>query len=63
MIKKLQDAGITNLLDASAFIEYSNAIDDAYSNTDHYNPKRNRKNLILFDDMPWLKNYLLDAEN
>ena len=57
-----------------AFIEYSNAMDDVYNNIDDYNPKRERKILILFDEWllllwlmknfrPWLKNYLLDAEN
>ena len=57
-----------------AFIEYSNAMDDVYNNIDDYNPKTERKILILFDEWllvlwlmknfrPWLKNYLLDAEN
>ena len=37
--------------DPSAFIEYSNTMDDVYSNIDDYNPKRKRKILIVFDDM------------
>ena len=46
LIKKRENAGIKNLNDPSAFIEYSNTMDDVYSNIDHYNPKRKRKILI-----------------
>ena len=35
LIKKCEDAGIKNLNDLSAFIEYSNTIDDVYSNVDN----------------------------
>ena len=45
------DAGIKNLNDPSAFIEYSDTVDDVYNNIDDYNPKRKRKILIVFDDM------------
>ena len=51
LIKKGEDAGIKNLNDPSAFIEYSNTMDDVYNNIDDYNPKRKRKILIVFDDM------------
>ena len=51
LIKKCEDAGINNLNDPNAFIEYSNTIDDVYNNIDDYNPKRKRKILIVFDDM------------
>ena len=51
MIKKREDAGIKNLNDPIAFIEYSNTMDDVYNNIDHYNLKRKRKILIVFDDM------------
>ena len=50
-IKKSEDAGIKKLDDPSAFIEYSNTMDDFYSNIDDYNPKRKRNKLIVFDDM------------
>ena len=50
MIKKRKDAGIKNLDDASAFIEYSNTLDDVYDNTDDYKSKRKKK-LIVFGDM------------
>ena len=51
MIKKREDAEIKNLDDPSAFIEYSNTMDDVYNNIDDYNLKRKRKILIVFDDM------------
>ena len=51
LIKKREDAGIKNLDDPSAFAEYSNTMDDVYNNIDDYNPRRKRKNLIVFDDM------------
>ena len=51
LIKKREDAGIKNLSDLSAFIEYSYTMDDVYNNIDDYNPKRKRKILIVFDDM------------
>ena len=51
LIKKRDNAGIKNLNDPNAFIEYSNTMDDAYDKIDDYNPKRKRKVLIVFDDM------------
>ena len=51
LIKKCEDAGIKNLDDPRAFIEYSNTIDDVYNNIDDYNPRRKRNILIVFDDM------------
>ena len=37
--------------DPTAFIEHSNDMDDVFTNIDNYNPTRNRKILIIFDDM------------
>ena len=51
MIKKRENAGIKNLNDPSAFIEYSNTMDDVYNNIDDYNSRRKRKILIISDDM------------
>ena len=51
LIKKREDEGIKNLNDLSAFIEYSNTMDDIYNNIDEYNPKRKKKILIVVDDM------------
>ena len=47
----MKNAGIKNYNDPAAFIEYSNTMDDVFSNIDDYNPKRKRKTLIVFDDM------------
>ena len=49
LIKKSENAGIKNLNDPCAFIEYSKTMDDVYENIDHYNSKRKRKILIVFD--------------
>ena len=51
LTEKCENAGIKNLNDPSAFIVYSNTMDDVCNNIDDYNPKRNRKILIVFDDM------------
>ena len=51
LIKKCEDADIKSLNDSSVFIEYSRTMDDVYNNIDHYNPKRKRKNLIVFHGM------------
>ena len=40
-----------NLNDASAFIEYSDTMDNVYSNIDDYNTRRKRKTLIVFNDL------------
>ena len=51
LIKKRKEAGIKHLEDSNAFIECSNTMDDVYENIDGYNPSRERKILIVFDDM------------
>ena len=51
LIEKREDAGIKNLNDPNAFIEYSNTMGDVYNNIDGYNSKRKRKVLIVFDEM------------
>ena len=50
LIKKIEDPGIKNLNDPSAFIEYSSISDDIYNNIDDYNPRRKKNILIVFDD-------------
>ena len=50
-IKKRENAGIKNLNDPTAIIEYSNTMDDVYNNIDDYNSKRKRKVLIVFDNV------------
>ena len=51
MINKREQAGIKNLNDSHAFIEYSNDMDDVLDDIDNYNKNRDKKVLIVFDDM------------
>ena len=51
MIKKREDIGIKHFNDRNAFIECSNMMNDIYQNIDNYNPNRQRKMLIVFDNM------------
>ena len=51
LIKKRAGAGINHFNDSKAFIEYSNKIRNVYKNTDDYNPGKENKILIVFDDM------------
>ena len=51
LIKKHEDAGIKHFNDLNAFTECSSTMDDVYENSDEYNPNRQRKILIVFDDM------------
>ena len=43
--------GINDFNDPKAFIEYSNDMYDVYKNIDDYNPDKEDKILIVFDDM------------
>ena len=51
LIRKREDAGIKHVDDPNAFIVCSNTMDDVYEDTDNYNPERDKKILIVFDDM------------
>ena len=52
MIKKRKDAGIKHVNNQNAFkIECSNTLDDVYENISGHNPTREKKILIVFDDM------------
>ena len=51
LINKREQAEIKNLSDPHAFIEYSNDMNDVLEDVNSYNKKRNKKVLILFDDM------------
>ena len=42
LIEKREQAGIKNLKDKSAFIEYSNNMDDIYDGINDYNKKRKK---------------------
>ena len=51
LINKRESAGLNHFDDPKAFIEYSNDMQDAYKNTDDYNPDKENKILIVLDDM------------
>ena len=51
LINKREQAGIKNLNDPHAFIEYSNDINDVLEGINNYNEKRDKKVSIIFDDM------------
>ena len=51
LISKREQAGIKNLNDPHAFIEYSNDMNDVLDDINNYNNNRDKKVLIIFDDM------------
>ena len=51
LIKKREKVGLNHFNDHKAFMEYSNDIHDVYKNIEDYNQGKNRKVLIVFDDM------------
>ena len=51
LINKREKVGLDHFDDPEAFMEYSNDMQDVYKNIEDYNPIRNRKVLIVFDDM------------
>ena len=46
-----EGAGLKRFNDPKAFIEYSNDMQDVYINIEEYNTDKERKILIVFDDM------------
>ena len=51
LIDRREKAGINFINDPNAFIEHSNSINDIFPQIEDYNKRRNRKILIIFDDM------------
>ena len=51
LINKREKVGLDHFDDPKAFMEYSNDIQDVYKNIENYNPGKNRKVLIVLDDM------------
>ena len=51
LINKRESTGLKDFNDSKAFIEYSNDMQDVYKNIDEYNPDKENKILIVFDDM------------
>ena len=51
LINKRKSTGLKHFNDPKAFTEYSNDMQDVYKNIDEYNADKERKTLIVFDDM------------
>ena len=51
LINEREGVAINHFNDPKAFIEYSNDIRNVYKNIDDYNPDKENKILIVFDDM------------
>ena len=51
LINKREQAEIKNLNDPHAFIEYSDDMNDVLDDINNYNKNRDKKVLIVFDDM------------
>ena len=51
LINKREQAGIKNLNDPNAFIEYLDDMNDVLDDINNYNKNRDKKVLIVFDDM------------
>ena len=51
LINKRKSTGLKHFNDLKAFIEYSNNMQDVYKNIEEYNVDKERKILIVFDDV------------
>ena len=51
LINKREQAGIKNFDDPTAFIEYSDDVDDVLDDINNDNKNRDKKVLIVFDDI------------
>ena len=51
LIIKRESTGLKHFNDPAAFIEYSNDMEDVYINIDEYSRDKERKILMVFDDM------------
>ena len=51
LINKREGVGIDHFNDPEPFIEYSNNMHDVYENIDKHNPNKEKKILIVFDDV------------
>ena len=51
LINKRESTGLKHFNDLKLFIEYSNDMQDVYKNNDEHNIDKERKILIVFDDM------------
>ena len=51
LLNKRKGVGINHFNDPKAFIEYSNDMQDVYKDINDYNPDKENKILMVFDDM------------
>ena len=51
LINKRESVGINHFNYPKAFIEYSDNMHDVYKNINYYNPNKENKILLVFDDM------------
>ena len=51
LINKRKSTGLKYFNDLKSFFEYSNDMQDVYKNINEYNTNKERKILIVFDDM------------
>ena len=51
LINKKESVLMNNFNDPKAFIEYSNDMHNVYKNINYYNPSKENKILLVFDDM------------
>ena len=51
LINKRESVLMNNFNDPKAFIEYSNDMHNVYKNINYYNPYKENKILLVFDDM------------
>ena len=51
MINRRESTGLKQFNDPKAFTDYSNDMQDVYKNISEYNEDKERKILIVFDDM------------
>ena len=51
LISMREKVGLKRFNDPKAFTEYSNDMHDVYKNINYYNPDKENKILIVFDDM------------
>ena len=51
LINKIESANFKHFNDSKTFFKYSIDMDDIYKNIEEYNPNKERKILIVFDDM------------
>ena len=51
LINKSESVGLKHFNHPKAFLKYSNNMHKIYKNIDNYNPEKENKILIVFDDM------------